>query len=295
MKRIAVIGLGSIGMRHARNILALGHTVVGFDPEVTAGDGFPVIWPLGYKRLREFDAAVIATPTKIHCADLLSLPLHVHVLIEKPIGYQAADVEPLREMLRMRRSAVTMVGNNLRFHSCVKKAKEWLPEIGKVQRASFTCAQYNDKPEYLRDGVTLNWGAHEVDLATYLLGPALVEMASITPEDDVSVMRLRHTGGAFSGVALDYKTAPEERGFMIVGDTGQIGANLVDRSASLYRIGGDPIYHDGVDTFDENYIEEMRAFINRIDGQETLGATGEEGLAVLELLLDAKKKGQSND
>ena len=64
-KCIVVHGLGSIGMRHARNLIRLGHDVVGYDPdmdrvEMLRATGGRLDWP------QQIDGVVIATPTKIH-------------------------------------------------------------------------------------------------------------------------------------------------------------------------------------------------------------------------------------
>lgn len=278
-KTIGVIGLGSIGMRHAKNLLSLGHTVTGFDP-VYIGDGFPVLWPI--RRLDELDAVVIASPTNLHAEHLiLACNAGIDIFVEKPVADRRLDVN------------ATMVGYNLRFHSCVKKAKEWLDAglIGDPLWANFTCAQYNDKPAYMRDGVILNW-SHEIDLALYLLGPAQVarQFTRVTDgKDDMTDIILLHEGRVSSTIHLDYLTEPEVRGFLIVGDKGLISADLVDRRIQL-RQGKLITRFHGEDSFDENYVEEMQAFIDRIDGKETIGCTGAEALKVLEICLEVRKQ-----
>ena len=93
---------------------------------------------------------------------------------------------------------------------------------------------------------------------------------------------------------LDYLTKPEQRTFIIQGTKAKIAFDLVGRSGHilyghrLYRPGDDDFFGD--DSYDENYIEEMQAFISRIDGKETIGATGAEGLAVLDICLEVRKQ-----
>jgi predicted dehydrogenase len=41
-------------------------------------------------------------------------------------------------------------------------------------------------------------------------------------------------------------------------------------------------------SFDEDYAAEMDAFVRRIDGHEALGATGEDGLRALEIVLSVR-------
>jgi len=186
-----------------------------------------------------------------------------------------------------------MVGYNLRFHACVKKAKEWMQSdvIGEPVWANFTVAQFNDKLDYLRDGVILNW-SHEIDLALYLLGDASVR-SCVSDTPMLADIILMHENGCHSVVHLDYLTRPEVRQTIISGLDATIILDLVNRQAWLRDADGSILDHlDADDSWDENYVEEMAAFLARVDGQETIGCTGEEGLRVLELCLKAIKLSQ---
>lgn len=295
-KTIGVIGLGSIGMRHAKNLCTLVNKVVAYDPEEKRAYELmrhrPANFPPGtVTKIEELfevsDAIVIASPTPTH-ADMMFMALEAKkpFFVEKPISD------------RVRCGYATMVGYNLRFHSCVKKAKEWLDAglIGEPLWANFTVGQYNDKPAYLRDGVILNW-SHEIDLALYLLGGGSVAGSSTRlsdGHDDMTDILLTHVNGCRTTVHLDYLTKPEQRTFIIQGTKAKIAFDLVGRSGHilyehrLYRPGDDDFFGD--DSWDENYVEEMQAFIDRIDGKETLGATGAEGLAVLDICLEVRKQ-----
>jgi len=69
-----------------------------------------------------------------------------------------------------------MVGNNLRFNRA-SEAQLWLKDIGKRSGAVHLWPGEH-QALYLSDGVILNTGAHEVDMALYLLGPARAVMAN---------------------------------------------------------------------------------------------------------------------
>jgi predicted dehydrogenase len=295
MKTVGVIGLGSIGMRHAKNLMAMGHNVVGFDPEVAAED-FPSFWRLWPEsRLINLDAFVIASPTDQHYKHII-VTHPKPILIEKPIATTQQEYDILLPAIVEPSSfnQRAMVGYNLRYHSCVKKAKEWLGAgiIGKPIWANFTLGQYNDRPHYLRDGVILNW-SHELDLALYLLGPAIVAGSSTcltNGKDDISDILLTHDIGCRTTVHLDYVTRPELRFFTIIGDNGRISCDLVNRNGAVFGIERPIDSYQGFDTWNENYVEEMQAFLDRIDGKETIGCTGEEGLEVLKICLEVRKQ-----
>ncbi len=284
MKTIGVLGLGSIGTRHAKNIADLGHKVLTYDPVVAPGEIQDV--------LRQSDAIVIASSTESHGPLLEHCVVHGKpMLVEKPIAH--ANPERVKKILDDAgvKGLPIMVGNNLRFHSCVQKAKEWIDgnKIGTPRWGNFVVAQYSDKHPYLRDGVTLNWLAHEIDLALHLLGSGETITAAITQEDDIADICLRHYPGARSSIHGDYITKPDVRWSIVVGDDGHMLIDLKHRTVACLLADGTHDSFMGKDTWDSNYVDEMKAFIDLIDGKSGLGATGEDGLAALECIVKARE------
>jgi predicted dehydrogenase len=281
--KVGVVGYGSIGSRHAANLQVLGHEVMVYDP-VTRKD-------VRFERMiyEQCDAVVVATPTMFHAQAIRACAERgKHMLIEKPMA--KIDIG-LRELLDLAasKSAAVMMGNNLRFHPCIQQAKQWIyeGEIGTPIWAHFTCAQLGQK--YADDGVILNTGAHEVDVALHLFGPARVECASVDGlefnRDTIADFLLIHDVGVRSSFHLDTVTPNEIREAWIVGDNEKIGLELRNRNASL---GANARAYSG--NYDGDYFAEIEAFIHRIEGRDTPGATGEDGLATLKLLLDVRRK-----
>jgi len=308
--KIGIVGLGSIGKRHAINATKLGHDVHVYDPAVK-GD-------FRFRHERDLydwcDAAVIATPSLVHIAGIRACAERGrHMLVEKPI---AVTDRSLRKMLDFAASKklTVMVGNNLRFNPCVQKAQLWLKDIGKPLWAQFICGQASTKPLYLSDGVILNTGAHEVDMALYLLGPARAVMANahlglrpgtgdsdVNPMlrncDDIADFMLLHDSGCRSTFHLDFVAPIPTREFRIIGGGGALYCDLIKRC--LYRWQHDPKLPDVVHfndyarpthSLDDDYLDEMRAFIDRIEGKDVPGATGEDGFAALDILLEVRSK-----
>jgi predicted dehydrogenase len=149
-----------------------------------------------------------------------------------------------------------------------------------------TVAQFNNKPDYRRDGVILNW-SHEIDLALHLLGHADVTASSVKLDNGHDVLAdicLNH-GGVFSVVHLDYLTNPELRQTIISGTDGQIILDLVSRNAWLRDPRGGVREHiPSYDNYDMNYREEMQDFIDMIDGKgNDQRCTPEQALAVVDI------------
>lgn len=280
--RIGILGYGSIGSRHGRNLVALGHQIILHDPAMAESLPKAVV-------IEKSDAVVIASPTSEHSRDIaLCRSRQKPCFAEKPI---ANDIKAKGDA---HLSWPLMVGYNLRFHPCIIKAKEWLEEgrIGTPHWATFVCAQYNDKPEYLRDGVTLNW-SHEIDLALHLLGEASVVGAAINGNDSMSDILLHHRpDGVQTSIHLDYLTRPEHRGFSITGPNGIIIANLPARTLIFVDTEGNPKQVEQYPgSFDDDYMVEMATFLAKVGGTEKsmLGCTAKEAIDVLKICQKAKK------
>lgn len=300
---ICVLGcMGSIGKRHLENLKSLGIDAIGYD--LASNQTRESV-------IRESDAVVIATPTNHHLNDLNDcINAGKHALVEKPIwhsteaSFSALD-DPDQILKRAKeKNLVVFIGNNLRYHACVRAAKEKLlmGAIGNPLWASITVGQFTDKEPYLRDGVTLNWGAHEIDLALHLLGPAKVLAATTRltaradPGDDVSDFILSHDSGCRSSVHLDYVTKPEIRATTIVGDKGQLTIDLVRRWGCITQLDGQQSTFQANDSWDSNYVDEMKGFLARINGHnDGIGATGEDGLETLKIIEAVKNEAKKQE
>lgn len=287
--KIGIVGHGSIGSRHAANLRSLGHQVLVFDPVGERDVKFE-------RNIYDSDveAVVIATPSNCHEGPMRAcIERGKHMLVEKPIS---TSIGALPELLRVAgdKKLVVMMGNNLRFHPCVRQAREWIDngEIGPPIWAHFTCGQRSIKRTYTDVGVILNTGAHEVDMARWLLGPARVVSAnarvcdSMAGIEDIADFMLEHDNGCRSTFHLDFVTPNEIREAWIVGADERIGIELRNRNISLgARAIGKP------DGYDEDYLAEIKAFILCIEcGDYGPAATGVDGLATLETLLYVRKK-----
>lgn len=282
--KIGIIGHGSIGKRHAENAAALGHQVIVYDPANRMDVKFE------REVYETVDACVIATPSPFHESGIRAcVERGVHVLVEKPIS---TSIGLLPDLLRIadEKGLIVMMGNNLRLHPCVQMAKRWIADgcIGRPLWGHFNCCTLSAKAPYLSDGVILNTGAHEVDIALHLMGPAQV-VSSYAREgeygDELSHFVLKHDSGAISSFNLNFVTPAEVREFWIAGELDNIGVDLPKRHISCNRLGSSI----GPGDYDLDYENEMRAFIGRIGGDITPGASGHDGLSTLRLLLAIRK------
>lgn len=281
--KVGVIGYGSIGSRHALNLEMLGHQVVVYDPAVRRD--------VKHEKdvYDECDAIVLATPTIYHSGGIRACAERgKHFLIEKPIGRALGDLQEMLDIAAAK-SAIVMMGNNLRFHPCVQQAKRWIDagDIDTPTWAHFTCSNMGQK--YISDGVILNTGAHEVDVAMHLFGPVREVLCAnahtIGGDDTIADFVLQHEFGVRSSFHLDIVTPSDIREAWIVGNKDKIGLELINRHSSL---GKATTSHGG--SFDDDYVMEIKAFIDRVEGKDVPGATGVDGLETLKVLLDVRKE-----
>ncbi len=298
--RIGVLGYGSIGKRHFVNIENLGHETFWWDPNIPShGDREKII--------NYCDAIVVASPSINHAKDLMDvIDQGRPVLVEKPFGYDGpALLEGYLKGARRRwgPSHIIATGFNLRFHECVKKAKELLPEIGEIIAAHFTVYQKTEKPEYLRDGIIRNWCSHEIDLAQYLFGPGIVNHCSTTfgvdGRDTIDALIGMDFPSVEGSVIIqaDYYTDPEQRFFWISGTKGTIYVDLVKRSVFFRDREGHPRpILSASDSWDKNYFDEIALFIQSIEAGKHLAplATGEDGVSCLYRIMEAREKAGLN-
>ena len=259
--RVAVIGLGSMGRRHALNILALGHEVVGVDP---AGTDLGIPCHRTIAGLDSVDAAVIATHANRHLSDaipLISLPL----LIEKPLGL-TTDVWPEAERL--------WVGYNWRFDDDLAQLREWA-EAHPRNWAHFHFGQHLAEwrpgvpvasSPYLHSGLFLE-ASHEIDLAIWMVRPWSIHTAAIPGTDsfDATIISGQSDHGIYS-IHLDWMTPGYRRDATIgCGD----GVRSWTAPASA----------------EETYRAEDRAFMESAAGRiDPRLATETDGLRVLKFI-----------
>lgn len=309
---IAVLGLGSIGLRHARNALALGEAVIGCDPSperraLLEADGGTVTGSRD-AALAAAGACVIATPSDRHEDDLAAaIEAGRHALVEKPMGHRIGRLPELLEQAESS-GVVIAAALNLRLHPCVRIAKAILSEgeLGRVLWGRFLAALYlpdwrpgqdwtqgyaNDP----RTGGAIFDYIHEFDLAAHLLGMFTPIACSARnsgtlglASEDMADAMLSHPGGIISSVHVDYVTRPRMRGFYIAGTEGHIHVDLDRRHIRRIDSSGEVLLDQTLDGgYGDDYITEMAAFLASLKGAPPV-CGGREALAVLEGVIRAR-------
>lgn len=242
--RVLVLGAGSIGARHARNLCAAGAQVDVADPEPGRSAGIDGTRPVPFDldRLDGYDGIVVASPTVFHVEQATrALKTGARVLVEKPLGVTSSEVQGLLSAADKR----VMVGYNLRLHEPVERVVamvhggrigavlavrlwfgSWLPDWRPGTDYRIT---YSARSE-LGGGVLLD-AIHELDMLVWLVGDdplhvvgavvSRVGPLDIDVEDTVKAL-LRTDGGIPAEVSLDYLSRRYRRGIEVVGEAATV-------------------------------------------------------------------------
>jgi predicted dehydrogenase len=222
--RLAVIGVGHLGRIHARltRQLAEIELVAVVDPSAEARAA--VAAELGVAAhpdhaplLGLIDAAIIATPTRLHHAvagDLLARG--VHVFVEKPMTLNVGDADDLIRAAEKRR-LVLQVGHVERFNPALLAA---LPHLGEPKYID----AHRSGPYSCRStdiGVVLDLMIHDIDVALSLipdepLAVTALGAAVIGPNEDWAQARLTFAGGCVVNLSASRVAWQAQRTMQIV-------------------------------------------------------------------------------
>ena len=198
--KILIIGLGSIGSRHCRNLHTLrpDYEIIGADPGPVDWSRFSIkqlyfSWRDALNNNRDIGAAIITSPTTVHHEQATALASRrVPFYVEKPVC-TADEIEAMPALISACGSLGLRcaVGHQYRFASVMAKAA---PAIQNRKHVRF-CARDDLLARYGADCLSAI-AAHPIDTALWLLGPA----AEIDIETDGLSVRgtIRHVDSGIS-------------------------------------------------------------------------------------------------
>ncbi|HEX8332827.1 MAG TPA: Gfo/Idh/MocA family oxidoreductase [Segetibacter sp.] len=316
--KILLIGLGSIGKRHLRNILFLGYNHVsvvsrsGSLPEEFKG--LPVYSSLDAAlNTSKFNVAIICTPTSKHIDSLIPVLAAgiQNIYIEKPVSHSIGEVESNLDFSSLTNKNI-VVGYDLHFDPGFEKVKQLLKSntIGKPLSVNAQVGQYlpDWRPyEDYRKGMSarIETGGgvmldlvHEFDYLYHLFGKAQTIAAlyknsgSLEIEtEDVAEVLIQFKSGCLGTIHLDYLQQKLIRNCVITGSAGTINWNLAESTVNWI----DSAKKESYFTYkeferNERFVAIMKAFLqNKQDDRLT---SLSDGLESLKMVVAAKKSAE---
>ncbi len=336
-----VIGLGAIGQRHVRNLRTLRGNQIEFlayrvrrlshtiTPQLTADSEHDVEQALGIQTFDNLavaleqkpDIALICNPTSLHVpAALQAIRADCHLFVEKPLSDSLAGTEDLAGELERRRR-VGLVGYQMRFHPCLRRARELLAataigniiavhaHIGEDLR---TWHQYEDYRQSYAARADLGGGAiltqiHEIDYLYWFFGAPRrlfavgghLSRLELDVEDTASMLMDYDEHGRHVPVYVhqNYLQRPAKRTLEIIGDAGTIAMDLRAPSLNVFDARGHVTEAKTYDAFERNhlFLDEMRHFLNCVEGKEAPMVSARDGIESLRIALAAKQSLASDE
>jgi predicted dehydrogenase len=262
--KFLIVGLGSIGRRHFRNLIALGerdivllrsHRATLPDDEL---NGYPVETDLNEAlRKHKPHAVIVSNPTALHLD--VAIPVAqagCHILLEKPISHSMDGLDALQATAEKKGSRI-LVGFQFRYHPTLNKAREIIQTdmLGRILTAHVRWGEYlpgwhpwEDYRQSYAARADLGGGVivtltHALDYLRFMLG----EVDSlwsfnghISPleldVEDVAEIGLRFSNGLIGGVHLNYVQRPPVHQLEIVGTQGTLRWDNTDGILHFHKM-----------------------------------------------------------
>lgn len=261
--KFLIAGLGSIGRRHMRNLIALGEkdivlyrTRKATMPEEDLA-GFPQETDLQVAlEKHKPDAVIVSNPTSLHLdVAIPAAQAGCSLLLEKPLSHSMERIDELESALKKGGGRV-VVGFQFRFHPGLVKAKQLISdgEIGRVISAHVHFGEYlpawHPWEDYRKGyaaradmggGVVLTQ-CHSLDYLPWLVGKVesvwgfTAKLSDLELDvEDTAKIGLRFENGALGSIHLDYNQQPPAHYFEVIGTKGSLQWNLSDGATRIFR------------------------------------------------------------
>jgi predicted dehydrogenase len=309
-----IVGLGSIGRRHLKNLAALGQTDITLfrthhstlpDDELAP---YPVVTSYETALADKPDAVIIANPTGLHLDTAIpAAQTGCHLLLEKPVTAKLDQRVNVLKRAVGQAGVATLVGFQFRFHPVLEKLKAGL-DAGVIGRPLTFRAHWGEYlpgwhpwEDYRQSyaarsdlgGGVVNTLCHPLDYVRWLFGEvhslyALTDQVSDLDVDveDLAEITLTFESGVVGSVHLDYYQQPPAHWLEINGTKGQVRWDNGTGIARVYT--ADEDRWESIEPplgFERNelFMAEMRHFLSVINGEAPSRCSLEDGIKSLVL------------
>jgi predicted dehydrogenase len=312
--KFLIAGLGSIGRRHLRNLIALGERdIILFRTSHSTLDledfsGIPVFHELEAALAEGPRGVVVSNPTALHLdVAIPAAKAGCAILLEKPVSHNFERIDMLQSALKAGEGNLLM-GFQFRFHPTLRKVTDWIRqgEIGSPLRFLCQWGEYlpgwhpwEDYRQSYAARAALGGGVvrtlcHPLDYLRWIFGDASLRWAytgkvsSLEIDvEDLAKVELSYPSGLEGSLALDYFRQPPLHMLEISGSEGLIEWKNNTGAARIFRTATEDwetaLPPEGFDRNDL-FLEEMRHFIRMAKGEEEPICTLEDGIRTQQLV-----------
>ena len=295
--KILILGCGSIGSRHARNLKSLGvNEIVLCDPDPSRLDslGKKIGTNLLYKNYKDavkknsnVTAALICTPTIDHVEPAIYFARKkVNLFIEKPLSNNLNKIQLLRNTTRSNK-IIVMIGHSFLFDSGFIKLKSLLKKkiIGNIYFATYFLGQYlpdwhpkaNYKIEYsarreLGGGALLTLTSHTFYVIESLFGKIKSIHGSIVDKiskldinvDDSVFIQMKTEQNIIVQAQNNFILRNHTHKIIIEGEKGRLEYDFVERKIKILIVNKKSQVVKVDNGINSRYMKEMKYFLNAL-------------------------------
>jgi predicted dehydrogenase len=306
---IGIIGMGSIGQRHARNLYKLGIKNIA---ALRTNRGVMKQLPDDLEFIKEFsdrndfydnnlDGVIVANPTSLHLeAALPALQRGIKTFIEKPITENVEKAIRLKEF-----SDLIIVGYCFRFSKFINVIKKFIDKgnLGKLYKASFYRSYYLPKWHPYADyrleytaqkklgGGVIRTLSHEIDLMHFLFGDVesangLVDKVSDLDidTDDFCFFTCKMKQGGRVNFEMDFLSPDYINRAEIIGSKGRLVYDMQDVTFTKMNGEKEILHVFSTDEFDEMYLDQMKDFLQFINDGTSFNCSYNDAVAILDII-----------
>ena len=326
MIKVAVCGIGSMGLNHLRVYSEMQdvQVIAVADEDKNRLDLAEMKYPIAaytdYKELMEKEkpqAVSIVVPTSLHeTFAIAAIESGAHVFIEKPIADSIESGERIIARAKQHNKKI-MVGHIIRYNPAIQLLKQKL-DAGMLGRIfQIFCRRTGPFPARIRDvGVVIDLAPHDVDIMCYLTGskPLRVYAETMqkihTQHEDLLLAILRFPNDITASLEINWLTPTKVREINVLGERGLFKVD--DLTQDLYFYENSQANHElwsplkqikgvseGIMTRfavqrQEPLKLELQAFVNAIKQDVVMPISGEDGLLALRIALSLVASAQTN-
>tara|TARA_B100001057_G_scaffold490439_1_gene578714 strand:+ start:2557 stop:3552 length:996 start_codon:yes stop_codon:yes gene_type:complete len=316
-KKILIIGFGSIGRRHFKNIKSIlpkcEIIILRSKKNSIKINGAKQVFSYNEALSMNPEIAFLCNPSSYHIESAEKiLNSNIHIFFEKPLANSSKNIDNFLNKIK-KKNIKTTIGYNLRYNDALIKTRKILNDkkYGKVLCASVEVGQFlpnwRPKKEYkfsvsakknLGGGALLEL-SHELDYLMWIFGNPLsvyatikkVSQLEIDVEDlvlaDIEMSNSNHTFPCT--VHLDFLQHKKSRNCKIIFEHGVLYLNLINSSIEIYKNEKKIFSYNGSNDTNYTYINEVKDFFECIQKNTQPKVTLDQGIQTLKLIDDMMK------
>ena len=317
IKKVLILGYGSIGKRHARiikeNWPSIRLAALRSNPQNVNRSDYDLL----EKNFTSIDdaiswkpsVAIICSPSSEHLTQSSSLTNHhIPLLIEKPLGTGFEDLDQWDDLIKKSKTMPILVGYVLRYDPCFVFIQNILKTnvIGKIIHVDAYCGSW--LPDWRPNidyrltasasrslgGGVLTELSHEIDFLKSLFPSLELMFSSISSSEllqidveDQACLFCRSKECSNISIRLDFCTLNPKREVVFRGSKGEISWNIITSTVHQITEHGKQVYQPD-NRYDNRYKLQLHNLFASVLGTESPKSSVLEAVNVLKIIKSAR-------